>query len=745
MFIAPDDRQKLYKALCRKTGPSLSTRPFVIEEICDPQKVAFTVLDKGASVHIYVNPTHPMFTRDPDESKLREILAGVILHEMLHTTYTEPLYCIKYATSLKYPKFYHTLCNIIEDETIEARACTVLLKNDLFCLHRAIYESWHTSKAIDASATTIEQVMSALIQFTDMGPLVPGSSLSDEAYDILSVVLPKVFSAIWETPRSRAKIALSVYMDLLPILERDLPDDEAVISHDKGQCAPSGVNGQADESKPDKDEMDSSASNRAKAKIAEAMSRAKKKKAASDEKGEPDEESGEPDGSNCVPADSESEASKEHSGKRNSSHRANHEEEDPSDDSDGQDTAISETDEDQPASGAETFEEDESEEDTSSEEEDDSSSADASSNEKDDCDSTDESGSHESSEDPSSRKDIKFDIPSELFDTSAIGVSVRELEADVTFDRIDISESVAGDAADHEPTDVKLGSSDEMREVKSLDIPALSKVFGPKISCRNAIMTGISSSTLESYQRVKRLYAPQIHSFSRRMKKIALEEESRSWEKRGSLHVGRLAETASTSVNIFQKKTQKDRRNGKILIMLDVSGSMGGRKITAARNALVCITEGLTGAGIPVKVITFHNDYTSGDTRVIHNHYINYKGQANKASLMTITAGGDNFDGYSIRYGVRDLLKERAEHTLMIIISDGQPACSYYKSIASGIADTKAAVIEAKRKTRVIGIGIDADLSVLRSFYKDTFVEMTDMSSLMTNLSRLIEKEVRSW
>lgn len=726
MSLSSDDRKALYAKLCRQTGPLLSSRPFDINEVNDPEKVAFTILDGNSTVQIFVNPLHPMFTRDPDEARQREILAGVILHEMLHTTYTEPTYTSTYAQTLKYPGFYYTLSNIIEDETIEARACTLLLKNELFCLHRAIYECWHTSDPVKASDPSIEQIMSALIQFTDMGPLVPGSNLSDEAYSVLTKVLPKVFSAIWETPRTRARIALSVYMDLIPLLERDLIKDSDVSSYDKGQCAPSGKNGHADESRPDADEMNSSASNRAKARIAEAMAKAAKS-GASAESGDSENAAEETSGSSHSQSDTSTDQASQKAGKSPSNE-------------DGSTTEDS----DEPDTSADTENSSDKSENDSSEYETDR--EDTESMKYGNASEASDASEPKVSENSDSQEDKHPDVPSELLDTSIIEKSVRELEAEITFDRIDISEAPDIKVADRDPTDVKLGSCDEMREAKALDIPAISNVYGSKIQCRNAIMTGISPETLEAYKRVKRLYSSQIHSFSRKMKKIALEEESRSWEKRGSLHIGRFAETALTSVNIFSKKTQKDRRNGKILIMLDISGSMDGKKITAARNALVCITEGLTTANIPVKVITFHNDYSSGGTRVIHNHYINYKGGlTNKASLMTIHAGGDNFDGYSIRYGVSNLLKERTDHTLMIVISDGQPACRYYGSMASGIADTKAAVVEAKRKTRVIGIGIDADLSVLKSFYKDTFVEMTDMSSLMTNLSRLIEKEVKAW
>ena len=203
----------------------------------------------------------------------------------------------------------------------------------------------------------------------------------------------------------------------------------------------------------------------------------------------------------------------------------------------------------------------------------------------------------------------------------------------------------------------------------------------------------------------------------------------------------RYAEKGNSTVNLFSRKTRKDRQNSRVLICLDVSGSMHGNKIAKAGEALVCLVEGLTSAGIPVKVITFCEN---ADT-VTHHHYVNYgNSRLDRASLMLIEPGGRNFDGFSIRYAVKDLMKRRVSHDILIIISDGQPNTSYvdHKHM---LADTAAAVTEAKRLTRVIGIGIDANIDTLKGFYKDTFVEMTDIENLMTNLTRLIEKEVRSW
>ena len=107
-----------------------------------------------------------------------------------------------------------------------------------------------------------------------------------------------------------------------------------------------------------------------------------------------------------------------------------------------------------------------------------------------------------------------------------------------------------------------------------------------------------------------------------------------------------------------------------------------------------------------------------------------------------IHADGCNFVGYSIRYALKDLLKGRTKNTLMVVISDGQPNSQLVRNSRE---DAAMAVREAKRRTKVIGIGVDANQDILRTFYKDTFVELRNIETLMSTLSKLIVKEVKSW
>ena len=109
---------------------------------------------------------------------------------------------------------------------------------------------------------------------------------------------------------------------------------------------------------------------------------------------------------------------------------------------------------------------------------------------------------------------------------------------------------------------------------------------------------------------------------------------------------------------------------------------------------------------------------------------------------MMIKAGGNNFDGYSIRYALKELMRQKSRNHLLIVISDGEPATNM---CTNPLQDAINAIVEVKRRTKVIGIGIDANKDVLKGMYKDTFVELDNIENMMSTLGRIFVKEVRSW
>ena len=309
--------------------------------------------------------------------------------------------------------------------------------------------------------------------------------------------------------------------------------------------------------------------------------------------------------------------------------------------------------------------------------------------------------------------------------------TIKSEEEIISKDRIQVSETVNSEPADF--------SKKEDTERVEIDREANPAYAGRTIECKNYIVTGVSEKTMEAYNGILERNRSSVSRFSRTLTKLSHEPEHRERAMAGRLNRENYTFKRHTSLRVFDKVTQKDRTNARIVIALDVSGSMQGNKINKAKEALACIVEGLTNAGIPVKVMTFcdHGNY------VEHHHYVNYRiSKAARSSIMQIQAGGDNFDGYSIRYALKEVMKLRTRNRLLMVISDGAPLT---RMVSNPTQDAINAIKEAKRKTKVIGIGIDANKDVLRRMYTDTFVELDNIESLMSTLCKIVLKEVQKW
>ena len=93
--LSSDLRKLIYRQYCPVVAKILAiSTPFTFIEL-DPgsKSVAYTVLDGSRKTHIFINPYHPMFSADPDPARQACAFTGVLIHEMLHKKYTEPVYC----------------------------------------------------------------------------------------------------------------------------------------------------------------------------------------------------------------------------------------------------------------------------------------------------------------------------------------------------------------------------------------------------------------------------------------------------------------------------------------------------------------------------------------------------------------------------------------------------------------------------------------------------------------------------
>ncbi len=783
--------------------------------------VAYTYVQPGKRADIYLNFNHPLFNT-PNMDLNNRNLIGVTLHEMLHKKYTDPSFeeLALGRHAIRCRKLFHDINNILEDFTIESRCILSLvinpriskllrtgtgidlcLINPVRCLDSAILTSWKMSPAINEADDILNQIIPAMIQFTDMGPLVPGSKLKDEIKDEVRQIYSELIDAIFEDPAQRIERAIRIY----DILEKYCSKDES-----RTGIGTKGVNKSA-RGKLSKDDLDKlekdprvAAKKKILKRISESMDKDSKKSSSPDdsEEGKEDTEkkAGKPDSSS--EKDSEDTPDKTDAEKSSES-SSDKEDRSPDERKESDDKSSSKKDEASSEKGdSDDSEPDDSEEDSgdSDDRTDDKDAEDDEDDFGDDCDPDESEAPDEDAEDGYDGEEPDDETESDPEDDDSDGESRGKTPVSDSEEEGDSDEEKPSDDADEEKdeSDTDAASADkstpdgtpmerkpdlgededpfvcddldletikseeeiiskekiEVSESVNVEHADFSKkedterlaverdvipAYTASIQCKNFTVTGVSEATMEAYNAALNNNRAAVSRFTKTLTNLAHEPEHSERSLTGRLNRESYAFKRHTSLRIFDKVTQKDRTNARIVIALDVSGSMSGNKIYKAKEALACIVEGLTNAGIPVKVMTFCDDGHS----VIHHHYVNYHtGKAERSSIMQIEAGGDNFDGYSIRYALKEVVKLKTRNRLLMVISDGAPLT---RMVSNPTQDAINAIKEAKRRTKVIGIGIDANKDILRRMYTDTFVELDNIESLMSTLCKIVLKEVQKW
>lgn len=283
-------------------------------------------------------------------------------------------------------------------------------------------------------------------------------------------------------------------------------------------------------------------------------------------------------------------------------------------------------------------------------------------------------------------------------------------------------------------------------EIDLLNVDIKSPRFKKAHTCLNRrISVGDPGYASELYSKLLSKLSPGISSLTAQLRRIFRnDQEEVSHRASGQLNQKRLNSGRKT-IRVFDKKNSPAQKsNLSVLLLIDESGSMSGSRAEAAKQCAISLAETLNNCKVPCYIIGFTADTSGSDA--VHNHYISWRNsKSDRLRLLDITARANNFDGYSIRYAGEVLKKHNSEHKLMIVISDGQPACSAYWG-TDGIADTKDAIREVRKYASVLGVAIgNSDTEELHYMYGKDFIHISRVDELFTGISKKISRIVREW
>lgn len=730
----------LYKMKMPKVGVSIRWIPK------DSNELGYTYRRKNSAC-IYLNANQKgklsSLFEGLDDNQAIFFITGVAVHEFMHQILTNFVLFGKMLDTYTDPRaknLFKTVFNIFEDSRIESYAPSYFAGETISALNFTIKRVWETSPNNNPEDNIISQVIAAMCQYGDLGTIKP--ELSDEAKELFNKINPLFDEAI-DTKScaiclSKAKEATSI---LLSYIE-DVPEED-YSSTDSSDCDSEGE---------DAEDSDASRSSRSKkigkSPFEDLMSSGKTGTESDDAcftSDSADSKDGKSKGSEVGDGDStEKKASASGKGAKEES------DDDDSDGSEGASGDESEDKSDEKGSGdtseedgdSEKSEEADSDEkpeessdgsgEDSGEESDDKSSGKYEKGESGEGDIAPEKGESQYLDGCSSAECMSFeDNPEEVENDSEASPedfekAIKELEK--TLEALEKSEE---EAEKGEESDYDFGSAEYPTTDKYVKVISHHK----------------ATSNPEVYEEYRKIVESDAHELAKLIKRQFKTKPGRvKRADHGDLNLMRYKDPNFRSPLIFDKKKPREKHCAAVMLLVDESGSMGGRRITNARLAAIMLAEAMAEVGIPCSVVGHSGDYRYSYS-VELEHYTTFKNaSADRTSLAMIEARCQNRDGPAIRWASSILKKRPERNKLMIVISDGQPAADRYYG-EEAIFDTKAAIRDAKRLHNIVGVILEAGSStdILKTMYGNDYIECTSSKNLKESIAKIITSQCKNW
>lgn len=279
-----------------------------------------------------------------------------------------------------------------------------------------------------------------------------------------------------------------------------------------------------------------------------------------------------------------------------------------------------------------------------------------------------------------------------------------------------------------------------------LDLPEMQDVY-KDVSCLNVrVKARNPESLMDTYNTLRETMQDGIGNLTNQLKRIFKNEaDEREYRNSGRVNVKRLSSGRMTTRVFDRRKAPSNRSDICVMLLIDESGSMSGNKERCAKSAAIGLAEVFGNLNIPISVIGFTADVQ--EASVVHFHYLHWLNTVSeRVKLLNISSYATNFDGYSIRYATKLLLKRPETHKILIVLSDGTPSSRYYRHGPNGVKDTSNAIKEATKKVDVIGVAVgNKDTEVLYAMYKNDFLHVGKIDDLYNQLAQKIKNKIKGW
>jgi uncharacterized protein YegL len=250
------------------------------------------------------------------------------------------------------------------------------------------------------------------------------------------------------------------------------------------------------------------------------------------------------------------------------------------------------------------------------------------------------------------------------------------------------------------------------------------------------------------YEKVLKEVSPHLQRLRQKMQEIFEKRQKIKWDpaarfgRRIDIRKQIKAEVSGVDPRKpFLRREIPQRNDYAIEILVDLSGSMNGAKITETHKAVVAVCEALKNIGVKVSLRGFN--LKMHEFKSFEDRYDDVKETTMKMLKIvsdTKEGNGGNDDAVMVKSVADKLAIRKEKRKIMFVLSDGLPANVLGKTPDDLKQELKDVVrkIEKDGQVQIFGFGIGPGTDHVKGFYKNSVVG----GKLETFLPSLIKKLV---
>ncbi|MEE1913697.1 cobaltochelatase CobT-related protein [Aeromonas veronii] len=282
---------------------------------------------------------------------------------------------------------------------------------------------------------------------------------------------------------------------------------------------------------------------------------------------------------------------------------------------------------------------------------------------------------------------------------------------------------------------------------------------------------GMDSAAAIALPKIEALTKSQVGVMQNSLQRALVSKNKSYWrssQESGRINPSSLARLYVGDTRVFRRKVEHRSKSFDVTLLIDCSGSMhhGTGSLSRFQTAMVAayaMGDTLHRIGVNFEILGFTTKPHSGEwdetcRKEMRSHGVSFgridwlympifksfEERWGPKQMERIGAAfhaedflRENVDGESVQIAAQRLAGQRSEGKMLIVLSDGAPACHTYDRTALNRHLSKSIKSAERAGIKVIGVGIDTD-SVSR-YYSD-YIVLNDVTKLPTELVEQIQK-----